>query len=111
MLLHYVIMFLCCYVKLTCYVVRDTSYTVEMQHNVTCLFLFLMFIVCVSIRQQDVVQKGGGEEDVQQRAAERPVGEESSKHRRPEQTGGSMEGEKFKSVRRRDVSDVFASQS
>lgn len=81
---------LCCYIKLTCYVVRDTSYTVEMQHNAMCdTFVAVsdVYCLCVSIREQDVVKKGGAE-DVQQRATERPVGEESSKHRRPEQTGG-----------------------
>lgn len=55
----------------------------------THLLAFRLFIVCLcaSLRQQDVVKKRGAE-DVQQRAAERPMGEESSEHCRPVQTGG-----------------------
>lgn len=46
-----------------------------------------VYCLCVSLRQQDVVKKRGAE-DLQQRATERPMGEESSEHCRPVQAGG-----------------------
>lgn len=57
--------------------------------------MFVLFIhcLCSSFRKQNVVKKGA--EVVQQRAAERPMGEESSERGGPVQTGSGVEEEKF----------------